>query len=357
MPSPNLLRKTKHIGVDHKKLGDDPIFETDAILNFGQMRIQFIIISAYIFLELFIAKLVRSEDSIANYALLYLLDIVFFYFNLIILLPRFYIKGKSLLPPLLFTLIVLLVHFSVRILIFAGLYANYNWISVFKIKAAYAAAIWRSAWIFGLSAFYWDRLFIIHKVKKENILLNAYYHARISPHLLFNSLNFAYADNDPYSKGGKMLVLLGEFARYSMSELPTDGRALLSDEIKQLNCLIRMNELRFPKTTLEVDIANDVNGSIIRIPPQIIVSLAENLFKYADLYSTTHLPTIAIWKDHEHLHIHMENAKIAQADVPSHKIGLRNVSQRLKNIYGRKYILHIDDDQPDFFKLDLSIPL
>jgi LytS/YehU family sensor histidine kinase len=142
-----------------------------------------------------------------------------------------------------------------------------------------------------------------------------------------------------------------------MSELEEDGKVGLEVEIEQLKLIIEIIKLRFRdlQMVLNIDV-NEQSMPNYRIPPQVIVSLAENIFKYGLLNEPDKAAMIAIQEKSGLLHVAMSNWKALNDGSVSGKIGLDLVQKRLKNIYGNAFSLKIDES-PDFFKLKLIIQL
>jgi two-component system LytT family sensor kinase len=187
---------------------------------------------------------------------------------------------------------------------------------------------------------------------------NAYLQQQLNPHLLFNSLNFIY--NSVYrhsTEASRCVLLLSDIMRYSLEATAEDGKALLQEEIQQLNNLIEINRSRFDQPlSLDFRITGDPGGH--RIIPLILMTLTENLFKHGRLNEPA-FPACLI----------MDIQPDGQLSYSCHnfirsrpgyqrksRLGLQNTRLRLDYSYPDAYRLDISETD-DLFQLHLKIQL
>jgi len=112
---------------------------------------------------------------------------------------------------------------------------------------------------------------------------NAYLEQQVSPHLLFNTLNFVYNKvflSSP--EAGRCVLLLADLMRFSLEEHDAEGRTALADELEQLSNLIVINQCRYDyPLSLNFSASGDFRG--IRVIPLLLLTIAENLFKHGNL--------------------------------------------------------------------------
>lgn len=316
-----------------------------------------LIVVIYVFAEFEILKMVGAKGEWWVFLMLYSIDIFFFYFNCFFIFPLAYKYRKTIYKPFLFIIPSLIMHWLLMAVAYGTMSISPGNIIEKTIAQLSPLYILRVHWVAFLTAIPWGFLTYIQMLKRERVLENNVLFSRISPHLLFNSLNFVHSDVRKVSeKGDKMITLLAEYARYAMAELAEDGKTGLKAELAQLEILIKIIQLRFDDLYLDlkVHIKNPIDG--YRIPPQVIVSLAENIFKYGLLNDPQKPVTIDIHDADGLLHIHMSNWKAANEGAVSSQMGLDNVKKRLSNIYNNLFTMKTDETL-DFFSINLTIPL
>lgn len=172
--------------------------------------------------------------------------------------------------------------------------------------------------------------------------------AQINPHFLFNTLNNIYTltlmkdDNAPDS-----IIKLSNIMRYVTDDAMEDFVPLQS-EVDCINDYIELQRLRLGQNT-EVDL--DVSGGIERkkIPPLILMTFVENVFKYGLSKHHKSAIIIKLKGDDTGISFFCQN-RIFPDTVEKHRagIGLRNTKQRLDYLYPGKYLLDINTDNELF---------
>ena len=316
-----------------------------------------LIVVIYVFSEYKIYRMIGSKGELWAFVMIYAIDIFFFYFNCYYIFPLAYKLRKSIYKPILFILLSLSFHWLFMAIAYGIMVpgpADLIEKVMFQMTPTYIIRVYYVAFLTGVV---WGFFTLTQLHRREKILENNALYSRISPHLLFNSLNFIHSDVRKVSeKGDKMITLLAEYARYAMAELAEDGKTSLTAELAQLKILIKIIQLRFDDLYLDlkVRIKNPIEG--YRIPPQVIVSLAENIFKYGLLNDPKKPVTIDIHDADGLLHIHMSNWKAANEGAVSSQMGLDNVKKRLSNIYNNLFTMKTHETL-DFFSINLTIPL
>jgi len=207
------------------------------------------------------------------------------------------------------------------------------------------------------SLFLWSVYEIKNSSKREAVLENNILFSRISPHLVFNALNMLPTESGVPLKNEQIIELLSRYTRNAIIELGPDGKGLLSNELDQLDTLLEINQLRFGKTYIQVHkklLPENISG--YRIPPQIIVTLAENIFKYGVVDNPGKPALIEIKITNQQLLIRMINDKFDFHDHTSNKLGLDSVRKRLINIYGNNHHFKISET-PQTFSIEIGFPV
>lgn len=169
----------------------------------------------------------------------------------------------------------------------------------------------------------------------------------INPHFLFNALNAIISSIriDP-DKARELIVNLSGYMRYNL-EL-TDEFIDIRRELQQVQQYVEIEKARFG-SRLAVDY--DIDEVEVRIPSLIIQPLVENAIVHGILKAKGQGTVTISVKDlggmvrigitDTGIGINEETIeKVYSGDMPDNKIGLYNVHQRVKLIYGNGLTIH-----------------
>lgn len=173
---------------------------------------------------------------------------------------------------------------------------------------------------------------------------------QLHPHFLFNTLNSVSAliPVKPI-EARKMVLQLSDFLRSSVQK-QDKKRVSVSDEIKQIELYLAIEEVRFGHR-LVVDIAVADQCLDKQIPPFILQPLVENAIKYG-LYDTTEQVYISLRVDwvKEELRISISNPydhKTSDANNGT-GFGQQSVQRRLFLMFGRNDLFVVDRDEANY---------
>lgn len=310
----------------------------------------------------------------------YFLNIILFYFNAHVILDFAFFKTSR--PYLIATLLILLeiiVNLYIKIVV-DSLFTGVKYFSVLftpPMQKVLLGNIWREIFFIGFSIAYWSMLYMMrfkdrnHVMEKEqlrsianNLELknkyitaeNAYLQNQISPHLLFNSLNFIYGAIHKLSeRAGKGVMLLSEIMHYSLVSSEDNRTVLLSDEVAQIEKLIELSHLRF-EHQLYVRFKRKGKLRDVRLLPLILITLVENMLKHGDLGIPGHAGRISLNYEGKQLEFKTQNLKRKSSPHPPGGIGLKNIEKRLSNFYPDRYELRIHETET-IFAVTLNINL
>jgi LytS/YehU family sensor histidine kinase len=242
-------------------------------------------------------------------------------------------------------------------------------------KLFVGTSVFRGIYFIGLSTGYWFSLSTLINRKKitdlenaqlmnqlqnealEKALLtseNAYLRSQINPHFLLNTLNFLYNSVSKFSEQlADSVMTLADIMRYALTNAGEDGKVLLEAEIEQISNFIKLNQARFNQR-LNIDLRVEGDAEGLRIIPLVLITLAENVFKYGDLLNEENPAAIAINIDGNNLTFTTKNLKKKKMNEQSHGIGINNVKSRLAMYH--QYELAIEDNENDY-KSTLKIKL
>ncbi len=181
--------------------------------------------------------------------------------------------------------------------------------------------------------------------------------AQINPHFLFNSLNSisALTMHDP-SGARKMIIELSEFLRYSLKHKEREETSL-EEEIQNITKYLEIEKIRFGgRLIFKMNIPE--NSKNLRLPNMILQPLFENAIKHG-VYESLEPVTIRLKSEREKDFLVLtilNNYDPAMVPGKGAGIGLKNISSRLKLIYGKDGLLTSNGDN-GIFKVILKIPV
>lgn len=343
--------------------------------------IHIIVWASFIFYEVTIALLMGSKAKFIDFAAFYVLAICLFYFNSDVVF-RFSENLKRITLILVPLVLIELATYTVLSLCI-GLFifkSQSGWDTGKIVNDDIVRALWRGIYFIGLSTGYWffkrtiavtkeaNRLRILQlesersKVEMEkNLALSKtdFLRAQINPHFLFNTLNYIYNSTEKVSpEASQGILLLSEIMRYALSDTAADGKVPLDDEIAHIQRYITLTQLRFGNAlfvSFKTEIAEGCREC--RVPPLLLLTFVENIFKHGDLNDPGKPATININCEQQVLHLVTENAK-RESKAPSDRhIGIINAQTRLNLHYSKEaFDLSLSDTLTRFI-VDLRIKL
>lgn len=191
--------------------------------------------------------------------------------------------------------------------------------------------------------------------------------AQINPHFLFNSLNTInmYINNDPaYAR--KLIIKLSTFLRYLLGNY---GRFItLDEELLYIEDYVSIEKARF-KDKLKIEYAIDESLRKIKIPVFIIQPIVQNAIIHGIIPCEKEgTVKIAVQKEGDNVFISVEDNGIGikEEDIKNIFIpgfgkgcgvGIPNVHERLKILYGEDYGLKLESKYGYGTKILIRIPL
>ncbi len=180
--------------------------------------------------------------------------------------------------------------------------------------------------------------------------------SQLNPHFLFNSLNSisSLTISDP-GTARDMIIKLSEFLRYALRHGERE-KTKLAEEIKNIELYLQIEKIRFgDKLVFEKEIAETCVGGLI--PNMILQPLFENAVKHG-VYESTEPINIKLTCEGVPSGMQIEISNNFDSNQVTRKgagIGLKNVRNRLKLIYGRDDLVRVDTGE-DVFSVRLIIP-
>jgi len=188
---------------------------------------------------------------------------------------------------------------------------------------------------------------------------------QLNPHFLFNTLNAisTLVMRESGDAANRMLGRLSRFLRYSLEHDPLE-LVPLSRELQSVQLYLDIEKVRF-EDRLRIDVQTDDEALWGRVPSMLLQPLVENAIKYA----------IAQSEDGGCIYIHArrDGARlvVSVADdgpdpdngnpdtrdsIASCGVGLQNIRNRLRELYGNRHQLQVVREKPRGFRVTVIIP-
>lgn len=132
------------------------------------------------------------------------------------------------------------------------------------------------------------------KLAQDNVQLElSFLKAQLNPHFLFNTLNNLYGliIQEKTNESAQTVSRLSDFMRYTLHD-SSEQQVPLEKELELIRNYIELEQLRLNKT--KVKFTTDLDNSVTKLPPLLLLPLIENAFKYvnddaADSFIDLHL--------------------------------------------------------------------
>lgn len=198
-------------------------------------------------------------------------------------------------------------------------------------------------------------------LEKQKVYLQ-YLQLQINPHFYLNALNIVYslAQIKDYETIQRLVMALVKYLRYHFQDV--NSLVALREELGHVQSYIEISQIRFSGAVdYREDVAPEVSGALI--PPFIIQSFVENSIKYALRKRGSVRIQIQITKDcreqepclkilvrdngngYSEEIIGSVNSGLPMASKEGEKIGIRNVVERLKIIFGDKAKIILSNEE------------
>lgn len=195
------------------------------------------------------------------------------------------------------------------------------------------------------------------QIKNEKLKAEvSYLKAQINPHFLFNTLNSIYAlalTKSP--KAPSAILKLSDIMRYVVLESDTE-KVSLEKELNYISDYIELQKLRVGKNVnLNFNIQGQSNG--LEIVPIILINFVENAFKYGVNPEVDSVIDIFIQIENQTLLLKATNDIVVDKNsIIITQEGVINSKQRLDFLYPNKYKLNVKEYN-NTYSLELYIDL
>jgi len=194
----------------------------------------------------------------------------------------------------------------------------------------------------------------IENQKSEMAWLNS----QINPHFLFNTLNFFYSEiRLIHPKISESILLLSDIMRYSLIENHNVNLVPVDGEINHIKNYIDLQKNRYNDIMdLSLNVKGEINGKNKTIPPMILLTLIENIFKYGDLFNIDEPCQINIIVEEDQLLYQSVNkVQLQTSNLTPTQVGQNNLKSRLRMVYGEENFLFKTDVINNLYYCNLKI--
>ena len=179
---------------------------------------------------------------------------------------------------------------------------------------------------------------------------------QINPHFMFNSLNnIRGLMLEDVERSRDMLTKLSEILRYSLTKNDVNAIAL-EEELEMVENYIDLSKIQF-EDRLKFIKEIDPNSLEIPIPPMIIQLLIENAAKHGiSNLKEGGVITLTSKAEDQKLTLQVRNTGKLLLGEPSTQLGLKNIRQRLRLLYGDQAKFSLKEEGGEVVA-DIKIPL
>jgi len=305
----------------------------------------------------------------------YSLAAILFYGNVYLVVIPLVAKRRAWLIPF-YTVGVLLIFMGLRYLLFYFLfpalgYGNeYTQFSTMLTKFL-PDSIWVGLQYLLFSYGYWfainslalerqkrhmqNDLLRLEKAKTEKEL--AFLRAQLNPHFMYNTLNFFYSEaisTSPQLADG--ILSLATMMR-TVTELSNKSLISVYNELEHIRNYIQLQRLRFgDQMYLLFEVEGQEHERHLYLPPLVLISLVENIFKYGELADPNHPASIQVRLEENEIHYVSYNLKKEFPTYSQGGVGMQNIDNQLTLLYKEKY-KRVIEEQDDTYCVEMHILL
>lgn len=297
---------------------------------------------------------VRIDESIEHTFIFVILQLLVFYINLSVLLPKVFNKKRFVLFGALNIILIITFSFG-NTLLEGGLpqntFENHN---TFEALLAHSVPVFIGIFTAFMLYTYNQQLDREEKEKTRIIAEKNFLVQQINPHFLFNTLNNIYSltlENNP--KGSEAVMQLSKMLDYSLYGNQQEY-VTLKNEVQYIDNFIDLFKLKDDSLT---NIYFDYTKANLdfSIAPMLLLPFIENAFKHGDIETEEGTIDVNIETKGNSLEFNCENSfsEIKKVDRTG-GIGINNVKRRLELLYPEEHHLIMEKNN-GIFKVILKI--
>ena len=180
--------------------------------------------------------------------------------------------------------------------------------------------------------------------------------AQIEPHFLFNTLaNVVSLIHKHPAKAQQMLEQFIDYLRATLAAT-RDAQTTLAQEFETLGHLLAILQIRLEqRLAFKLDLPTELES--VRLPPMLLQPLVENAVRHGiEPKIEGGAISIAARRVGASIEITVADTGLGFHDTTAGGIGLRNVRERLQQLYGDAGHLRVEDNAPCGARVTISLP-
>lgn len=270
-----------------------------------------------------------------------LMYIVFAYFYILVLVPKFLFQSKITSFMLLSILSITAMTYIDHVLFpFNGTFTFFE-----TYHGSFVASVETYLQIVGLRVIveFLHTQKIMQDLKTENFKAElAYLKSQINPHFLFNTLNNIAVISEKYpERVTPILIGLSNILRYQLYESDKTN-VLLSKEIENLRHYLKLEAMRLNNAECQVRLEGSPNN--LTVAPLLFLPFFENAIKHgANTSGKTSIDILFKIEEKNVLFVAKNSKPTFKPKQLQGGIGLKNIQRRLELLYPNRYKLVIND--------------
>jgi sensor histidine kinase YesM len=180
--------------------------------------------------------------------------------------------------------------------------------------------------------------------------------AQIEPHFLFNTLSnvLSLIDTEP-AKGKSMLTDLIRYLRTSLSRTLPETTTL-GQEIEMIQAYLNIQKIRMDeRLNFTIELPDTLRQH--PFPPMLLQPLVENAIKHGlePKIDGGEIRITAV-ENGESIRIEVSDTGLGFSSFNASGVGISNVKERIKLIYGEKACLLLEENKPSGVKAIIEVP-
>ena len=297
---------------------------------------------------------VEIDEPIAHTFSFAILQLLVFYINLSVLLPKFFDAKRFVVFGVINSVLIVVFSFGNTILedgLPQNSVENYN---TFEALLAHSVPVFIGIFTAFVLYTYNQQLEREEKEKERIIAEKNFLVQQINPHFLFNTLNNIYSltlENNP--KGSEAVMQLSKMLDYSLYGNQQEY-VTLKNEIQYIDNFIDLFKLKDDSLTNINFNCTNINSGFL-IAPMLLLPFVENAFKHGNIETNEGNINVNIVTKENTLEFSCENSfsEIKKVDKVG-GIGINNVKRRLELLYPECHQLTIEKNN-GLYKVLLKI--
>ncbi|WP_020607440.1 sensor histidine kinase [Spirosoma spitsbergense] len=185
----------------------------------------------------------------------------------------------------------------------------------------------------------------------------AFLRAQLNPHFLYNTLNFLFSDALMVSpRLADSIMALSQMLR-SVSEVGYESLVAVGQELTYIRCYLKIQEYRFgDQLHLHFQVTGEEYERQLTLPPLILISLVENVFKYGEVFDPATPARISVELTDDTIRFTSSNRRKESPNYSQGGLGLANINKQLNFVFGDKYDFQKQEIN-GIFSTELSIKI